>query len=384
MGRSAMKKVMVITGTRADYGILQPVMEAIRSDNDLELSILATGMHLSPQYGNTVQQIEKDGFQVDFRVDSLLHGGTHGNMARSIAMGILGMTQAFEQSRPDVVLLLGDRGEMLAAAIAATHLNILVAHLHGGEVSGTIDESVRHSISKLAHLHLSATQGSAVRLRRMGEDEWRVHVVGAPRIETIRREKLPDIEQVLARYELKGICKYALFIYHPVTTEATAVQELEEMLLVLLQHSEHVIAIRPNADAGTEQIDSIYERLSQYPNLTTVTSFAPLDYLTLLQHTQVLVGNSSSGIIEAASFGIPVINIGSRQAGRERSANTVDIEESATELSQALIQISSKLFVEDLENLHNVYEYPGTSDHIVRLLKETPSNREWIQKTISY
>ena len=384
MGRSAMKKVMVITGTRADYGILKPVMEAIRSDNELKLYILATGMHLSPQYGNTVRQIEKDGFEVNFRVDSLLHGGTHGNMARSIAMAILGMTQAFEQSRPDVVLLLGDRGEMLAAAIAATHLNILVAHLHGGEVSGTIDESVRHSISKLAHLHLPATQGSAVRLRRMGEDEWRVHVVGAPRIETIRREKLPDIEQVLTRYELEGIGEYSLFIYHPVTTEVTAVHELEKMILVLLQHSQHVIAIRPNADAGTDQIASVYEKLDQYPNLTTVTSFAPLDYLTLLRHTQVLVGNSSSGIIEAASFGIPVINIGSRQAGRERSANTVDIEESAFALSQALVQISSRLFTEDLKNLHNVYEYPGTSGHIVRLLKETPSNREWIQKTISY
>ncbi|MFM9279949.1 UDP-N-acetylglucosamine 2-epimerase [Paenibacillus jiagnxiensis] len=375
---------MVITGTRADYGIYQPVMEAIRADEQLELLILATGMHLSPQYGYTIQQIEQDGFTVDYRVDSLFQGATHGNMARSIAMGILGMTQAFEQAKPDVVLLLGDRGEMLAAAIAASHLNILVAHLHGGEVSGTIDESVRHAISKLAHLHLAATKGSAVRLRRMGEDEWRIHTVGAPRIETIRRATLPSLPEVLERYNLGESESYYLFIYHPVTTETVTIQFLEKMLCLLLQQRKKVIAIRPNADAGTEQISSVYERLGKFPKLVTVTSFAPLDYLTLLRHTEALIGNSSSGIIEAASFNTPVINIGSRQSGRERSANVVDIEESVEALAKALQTIHSTVYMRQLQSLQNVYEHPETSAAIVKILRDMSITQRWIQKTMTY
>lgn len=379
-----MKKVMVITGTRADYGIYQPVMEAIRADEQLELLILATGMHLSPQYGYTVQQIEQDGFTVDYRVDSLFQGATHGNMARSIAMGILGMTQAFEQAKPDVVLLLGDRGEMLAAAIAASHLNILVAHLHGGEVSGTIDESVRHAISKLAHLHLTATKGSAERLHRMGEDEWRIHTVGAPRIETIRRASLPSLPEVLERYNLGESESYYLFIYHPVTTETVTIQLLEKMLCLLLQQGTKVIAVRPNADAGTEQISSVYERLGKSPKLVTVTSFAPLDYLTLLRHAEALIGNSSSGIIEAASFNTPVINIGSRQSGRERSANVVDIEESVEALAEALQTIHSTEYMHQLQSLKNVYEYPETSAAIVKILRDMSITQRWIQKTMTY
>ncbi|MEN1989184.1 UDP-N-acetylglucosamine 2-epimerase [Paenibacillus hubeiensis] len=379
-----MKKVMVITGTRADYGIYQPIMEAIRADEQLELLILATGMHLSPQYGYTVQQIEQDGFTVDYRVDSLFQGATHGNMARSIAIGILGMTQAFEQAKPDIVLVLGDRGEMLAAAIAATHLNILVAHLHGGEVSGTIDESVRHAISKLAHLHLSATKGSAERLSRMGEDYWRIHIVGAPRIETIRRAKLPPLPEVLERYNLGDSESYYLFVYHPVTTETVTVQLLEQMLCLLLQQGKKVIAIRPNADAGTEQISSVYERLGKSPKFVTVTSFSPLDYLTLLRHTDALIGNSSSGIIEAASFNTPVINIGSRQAGRERSANVVDIEESEEALAEALQTIHSTVFIQQVQSLQNIYEYPETSAVIARILREMSITQRWIQKMITY
>lgn len=374
---------MVITGTRADYGIYHPVMEAIRSDKQLELLILATGMHLSPHYGYTVQQIEQDGFTVDYRVDSLFQGATHGNMARSIAMGILGMTQAFEHAKPDIILLLGDRGEMLAAAIAAAHLNILVAHLHGGEVSGTIDESIRHSISKLAHLHLPATKGSAERLRRMGENEWRIHVVGAPRIETIRRTTLPLLDEVLGRYNLGGDEDFYLFIYHPVTTEPVMVLFLEK-ILYLLQQEKKVIAILPNADAGSEQILSVYDRLKKFTNLVTVTSVAPLDYLTLLKYADALIGNSSSGIIEAASFKTPVINIGSRQCGRERSANIVDIGENEEELVQALQKIHSSAFTQQMQTLQNVYEYPDTSTTIAEILRKLSITQRWLQKTITY
>lgn len=379
-----MKKVAVITGTRADYGIYYPMLQAIQWDDELELHLIVTGMHLSPNYGYTIDNIKKDGFPISARIECLFQGDTHGNMARSIGMGIMGMTQAFETVMPDCVVVLGDRGEMLAAAIVSTHMNIPLIHLHGGEVSGTIDESVRHAISKLAHVHLVATEGSKERLIRMGEDPWRIEVVGAPRVETIENTALPSLSETKHKYQLDFTGEYLLFVYHPVTTEDHDLAILEQMLEVLLGTDMNLVCIMPNSDAGSDKITSVYKKFYHKRHFHAVTNFGPLDYLTMLKHTVMLVGNSSSGIIEAASFRVPVINIGSRQKGRERSDNVIDILENKDELIHAIGHVQGREFQQSLNTLTNVYGRKNTSLNIVRKIKELVKSEQLIQKTITY
>ncbi|WP_235439636.1 UDP-N-acetylglucosamine 2-epimerase [Paenibacillus sp. DMB20] len=339
-----MKKVMVVTGTRADYGIYYPILEAIEKDPALDLHLLVTGMHLSPQHGYTLDQVKRDGFKVSAQVHCLLQGSTHSNMSRGIGMAVMGMTQAIEELEPDSVVVLGDRGEMLAGAIVSSYMNIPLFHLHGGEVSGTIDESVRHAISKLAHIHLAATEGSRERLVKLGENPWRIHVVGAPRLETITKATFPEWENVAQKYGLPSSKEYILFVYHPVTTEAEDLLMLRRMLDALLDSNKEIVCVMPNSDAGADAILDVYGFYSSHERMHTVTNFDQLDYLSALKNCTALVGNSSSGIIEAASFHIPVINIGNRQNGRERSANVVDIPASEAALSAALGEVLDPSF----------------------------------------
>lgn len=379
-----MKKVLVVTGTRADYGIYYPILKAIDLQVDMELHLLVTGMHLSHQHGYTVKYIEKDGFRISSKIECLLQGSTNGNMARSIGIAILGMTQAMEEISPDCVIILGDRGEMLAAAIVSSHLNIPLLHLHGGEVSGTIDESVRHAISKLSHIHLVATEGSKVRLRRLGEDPWRIHVVGAPRIETILTAELPSIKVVKEKYGLNFNGDYFLFVYHPVTTQNEEIEQLDAMINVLLHQESDVICILPNADAGSDDILAIYLRYENNSKIHYVKSFEQFDFLTVLKYCNMMIGNSSSGIIEAASFHIPVINIGSRQNKRERSRNIIDISANPLELKMAIEHAQMNQFREIVNQAKNVYDGGDTSNKVVEIIRNIHENYELIQKTITY
>lgn len=379
-----MNKILVVTGTRADYGIYYPVMQAIKAEPSLDLHLLVTGMHLSPQHGLSIEQIQKDGFNISAQVPCILHGATHANMSRGIGLAVMGMTQAMEEIQPDGVLVLGDRGEMLAAAIVASYMNIPLFHLHGGEVSGTIDESVRHAISKLAHVHFAATEGSKERLIRLGENEWRIHVVGAPRLETIEKILLPEWEEITVQYGLPLIKNYILFVYHPVTTEEHDLLALRQILDSLLASGREIICIMPNSDAGADSILEVYETYANVERLHRVTNFDQLHYLVALKNCSVLVGNSSSGIIEAASFHIPVINIGTRQHGRECSANVVDVPVNAEVLASALDQVFSDSFQQGLKTVRNVYSHPETSTTIVNILKSTSYSQDLIQKTITY
>ncbi|MNP04327.1 UDP-N,N'-diacetylbacillosamine 2-epimerase (hydrolyzing) [compost metagenome] len=379
-----MTKVVVVTGTRADYGIYYPILKAIEQEHDLELHLLVTGMHLKSQFGNTIEHIKKDGFHISAVVDNLLEGTTHANMARSIGNAIIGMTQAFEDILPNCAVVLGDRGEMLAAAIVSSHMNIPLVHLHGGEVSGTVDESVRHAISKLSHIHLVATEGSKERLIRLGEDSWRIHVVGAPRIETIMNTTLPIFEVTKRKYSLDFTAEYILFAYHPVTNEKQDLDSLKGILETLISTGLNIICVMPNSDAGADNIVKLYQQFSNTTGFYMVTSFEQLDYLAILKQAKILVGNSSSGIIEAASFRVPVINIGTRQWRRERSANVVDISENENELSRALEHVLSEEFQQTLSIAGNVYEKKNTSASIVNILKTICNSEELIQKTITY
>lgn len=379
-----MKKVVVVTGTRADYGIYYPILSVIENEATLDLNILVTGMHLSPQHGYTVENIKQDGFKISAQVDCLFHGSTNANMARSIGIAILGMTQALESIQPDCVIVLGDRGEMLAASIVSAHMNIPVLHLHGGEVSGTIDESIRHAISKLAHIHLVSTEKSRERLIRLGEDKWRIHIVGAPRIETIENTNLPNLEDTKVKFGLDFSGEYLLLIYHPVTTETTDIEDVRRIVEVMLSFEMPIICVLPNSDAGSDTIMKVYKEFSMREEIYCVSNFDQLSYLTILKHAEVLVGNSSSGIIEAASFHVPVINIGNRQGNRERSSNVIDTDHNKVELKKALTTAQSEEFRQSLKNLKNVYGKDNTSLSILNIIKELNFSQELIQKTITY
>ncbi|RCX19069.1 GDP/UDP-N,N'-diacetylbacillosamine 2-epimerase (hydrolysing) [Fontibacillus phaseoli] len=380
-----MKKVMVVTGTRADYGIYYPLLKAIQEASDLKLELLVTGMHLHPHYGNTIDFIKADGFQISAKVETDIEAN-HAGMAKSIGLGIVGMTEVFQSVKPDCVVVLGDRGEMLAATISSVYLNIPTLHLHGGEVSGSVDESVRHAISKLAHLHLTATKASRERLIKMGEDPWRVQVVGAPRLELIMKIELPKMNDVKVKYGLDFTEDYGLLIYHPVTTAKKSVEkELASIFQAIREEKMPFICVMPNSDAGSEDIENFYRQFNKDSGIYKIVSFEHYDYLSVLKNAFVMVGNSSSGIIEAASFKVPVINIGTRQFRREKSSNTIDINADYDELKAALFKVRSKEFQEQLEMVENVYYQEDTSGKILRVIRELVDYGEkLIQKTISY
>jgi GDP/UDP-N,N'-diacetylbacillosamine 2-epimerase (hydrolysing) len=385
--RKKVKKIVVVTGTRADYGIYVPLLEKIEKDPDLELGLLVTGMHLSPIYGYTINEIKADKYNIIGTVDILLQRSTSANMARSIGLGIMGMTQILETNQPDLVFVLGDRGEMLAAALAASHLNIPVAHLHGGEVSGSIDESVRHAISKLSHIHFPATAKSAERLKKMGEDEWRIHQVGALRLDTILNTSLPAFEDVRDRYGLNFIEKnnYFLLVYHPVTTEVHSLKDqIKNVLDALIKHQKQIICILPNSDYGTEEIAAVYNQYKQHPNIKFIENFNHLDYLTVLKHSLALIGNSSSGIIEAASFHVPVLNIGNRQKGRERSGNVVDVTTDLEGIEKGIKQVLSEPFRQSVSKVSNVYGDGKASGRIIEIIKKLTIDDTILNKMIAY
>ncbi|WP_227887218.1 UDP-N-acetylglucosamine 2-epimerase [Cytobacillus oceanisediminis] len=380
------KKIVVVTGTRADYGIYTPLLKEIQQHQSFELGLLVTGMHLSPAYGYTINEIKKDGHNIIGTVEILIQGDSHGNMARSIGLGILGMTQALEGYKPELIFVLGDRGEMLAATIAGAFLNIPVAHLHGGELSGSIDESVRHAITKLAHIHFAATKRSAQRLVMLGEEEWRINRVGALRLDTIFNTHLPSLQEVGQKHNIEFLKdkNYFLLVFHPVTTEKNSLkQQIKNVLQVLLKQKKPIICILPNSDAGTEEIMSIYSSYKSM-NIKYIINFNHLDYLTVLKHSIALIGNSSSGIIEAASFFIPVLNIGSRQNGREKGLNVVDSEPNIHSIERGLIKINDPNFQNQINKMKNLYGDGNASKRIIEVLEKMEFTKKLLDKRMTY
>lgn len=380
-----MRKIAVITGTRADYGSYYPILKKIEADNDLSLEIIATGMHLSPQYGYTIDEIEKDGFKIKYKVDMLLSSDSGAAMAKNIGLGILGITNALEIILPDILLVLGDRGEMLAGTIAAAHMNIPVFHLHGGEVTGTIDESLRHAITKLAHIHLVATDKYGERIAKLGEDTWRIHVVGAPRADIILHTKFLTKDEILKKYGLVNLTEYNLLVFHPVTTEINLVEEQVNNIINALEVIKiPTIIILPNSDAGNQLILNVYNKYRDNQLLYFFANLNHFDYLALLKNANTLIGNSSSGIIEAPLLKKATINIGSRQFGRERSGNVIDVNAVTNEIVSAYLYSQSSEFQQIVLQSENIYGDGTSTTKVINLLKKIEINYKLIQKKITY
>jgi UDP-N-acetylglucosamine 2-epimerase (non-hydrolysing)/GDP/UDP-N,N'-diacetylbacillosamine 2-epimerase (hydrolysing) len=380
------RRIAYVTGSRADYGLFSEPLKRIREHPNLDLSLIVTSMHLEPEFGLTVREIEADGMPVAAKVRNLLPGDSGGNQARAVGNAVLGITNALEDLRPDILLVLGDRGEMLAGAIAAVHLNIPVAHVHGGDVTGTVDELVRHAITKLSHVHFAATEDSAERLRRLGERPEHVHVVGAPGLDYLSRfEPIAD-DELQAEVGVDLSSPFVLFTQHPVTTEMSdAAAHMEMSLNALELAGVQVVATYPNADAGGRAMIQVLERWRDRAWLHIFPSLGQRRFASLLKKAAAMVGNSSSGIIEAPFFGVPVVNIGSRQAGRLRAENVLDVEDDQEAVRSAIVcALSDEDFKTRARSARNPYGDGRAGERIVEVLDSVELGPQLLNKRIAY
>jgi GDP/UDP-N,N'-diacetylbacillosamine 2-epimerase (hydrolysing) len=372
-----MRKVCYVTGSRADFGLMASTLLRIKEHPQLEISLCVTGQHLLLEYGNTLADIESLNLPVIAKIPVSLDGSSGAAMARAMAYELLGMVDVFEHNRPDIVLVLGDRGEMLAAALAAMHLNIPIVHLHGGEHSGTIDEQIRHAISKLAHYHFVATPNARKCLIGMGEHHKRIFVTGAPGLDGLTKMKFPSRTEMATRWGFDENKPIVLMVFHPVVQEeAEAGEQVNAILEALQQTGVQVLCLEPNSDAGGASIKKAIAKYIDNPNFSKVEHLHRTDFLAWLGCADILVGNSSSGIIEAASFGLPVINIGSRQQNRERSGNVTDVQPVTNDLITAIN------LVLDIGRgqWENVYGDGNAGERIVELLAKLPLTTALLSK----
>lgn len=377
-----MRKICVITGSRAEYGLLSGLMRAIKEDESLELQVIATNMHLSSEFGLTYKEIERDGFFINKKVEMLLSSDTSNATTKSVGLATIGFADAYEDLKPDMIVVLGDRYEILAAVSAALFYKIPVAHLHGGEITeGAYDDCIRHAITKMSHLHFTSTEEYRQRVIQLGEDPKRVFNVGAPGIENIKKVPLMDKKEL--ELTLDGFTfndKTILITYHPVTLEnSTAEEQIQNLLSALDEYPDiKIIFTLPNSDTdGRVIIRLINEYVSKHQEKATAyPSLGLKRYLSALQFVIAVVGNSSSGIIEVPSFGIPTLNIGDRQKGRIAADSVLNCGTSKKDILEGLDKVLNSGHTE----IHNPYEGKNTTSDILHVLKTYPLEG-LIQKT---
>lgn len=379
------RKILYITGTRADYGLMKSVLKEIEEHPKLELEIVATGMHLMPEFGMTINEMKKDGFKIH-EIDATYEEDNKESMTIFVGKFIQLLTKKVKEIKPDIILLLGDRGEMLAGAIVGAYLTIPMAHIHGGDITSTVDEPIRHAITKLAHIHFPATEKSAERIIKMGEDPAKVFVVGAPGLDTLLNEKLVEQEVLSEKYTLELSKPILLVVQHSVTTEVDeAPDHIHETLEAILELKYQTILIYPNADAGGRKMIEVIKKYEKYPFIRTFKSIPHKEYLSLMKIASVMVGNSSSGIIEAPSFRLPVVNIGSRQEGRERAENVMDVVYDKEEIKTAIkTALYDEDFQEEVKNCKNSYGDGKAGVRIADILSKIKTDKKLLQKRITY
>lgn len=379
-----MRTIGVVTVARSDYGIYLPLLRKIQEDPDLQLHLIVSGMHLSPEFGLTVERIEADGFEVDERVEMLLSSDSPEGIAKSMGLGIIGFAQSYAHLRPDILVVLGDRFEMHSAALAALPFKIPIAHIHGGEVTqGAIDDALRHSMTKLSHLHFVSTQEYAERVIQLGEEPWRVNVVGALSLDNLSEIELRSAPELEAKYGLRLDQSPLLVTFHPVTLEYEQTEwQMNELLTAIEDVDLPVIFTKPNADTNSRVIIRMLEEYVRvHGSAWLVDNFGTQDYFSTMAVATAMVGNSSSGIIEAASFQLPVINVGNRQKGRIHTDNVIHTNYERSAIKQAILRAISSEFRTGLSGLKNPYGDGNAASQIVTVLKNTRISSELIMKS---
>lgn len=372
-----MRKICIVTGTRAEYGVLYWTMKALANDNTVSLQVVVTGMHLAPEFGLTYKQIEADGFKIDWKVEMLLSADTSSSIAKSMGLGMMGFSDAFALLKPDIILVLGDRFEIFAAVAAAMVARIPVAHCAGGEATeGLIDEPIRHSITKMSHLHFTATEAFRHRVIQLGEQPSNVINVGALGIENINRLKLLTKSEFESSIGFQLLKTNFLVTFHPVTLENnTAREQFSQLLNALDMFADAgIIFTKPNADTdGRVIIDMIDEYVARNNHRSiSFASLGQLRYLSALQFVDAVVGNSSSGLVEVPSFKKPTINIGDRQRGRIKGASVLDCDPTTGSIYNAIMRSLSAEFTNALTAMKNPYGMENASGKIAEVLKTFP------------
>ena len=370
-----LRKVLYVTGTRADYGLMHETLNSLNEDANIQLDVVATGMHLMDEFGYSVDEIKKDNFSLHI-INQTFKKDDESSMSEFIGRLIVDLTGLMSELKPDIVLLLGDRGEMLAGAIVASYLQIPIAHIHGGDVSSTVDDSTRHAITKLANIHFPATEKSASRIRQMGENPDNIFVVGAPGLDSIIKCK-DNIDEAFLKDKYNITKDFVIVLQHPVSLEVEkASNQIQETLDAILSTDYQVILIYPNADAGGR---AMIEKINEY-DVDAYKNIPHDDFIGLLSLASVLIGNSSSGIIESSSFKLPVINIGTRQQGREKAENVIDVDYNCDEILSALKFIESEDYQKQLKSCVNPYGDGKACEMICKILKEIELNDELLNK----
>ena len=377
------RTIGVITVARSDYGIYLPLLRRIQQDPDLRLHLIVSGMHLAPEFGLTVQAIEDDGFDIGERVEMLLSSDTPEGIAKSMGLGTIGFAQAYARWRPDILVVLGDRFEMHAAAVAALPFKIPVAHIHGGELTqGAIDDALRHSITKLSHLHFVSADVYANRVIQLGEEPWRVVTCGSLSLDNLLTTRLLSREEFAEGFGITLPEKFLLATYHPVTLEYEQTErQIRELLTALDTAGLPVLFTMPNADTSGSIIRQFIEEfVSEHSNSGEVENLGTQGYFSAMALATAMVGNSSSGIIEAASFSLPVVNVGNRQRGRMRGRNVIDVGCTHTEILAGINNATSLEFRAKLGDLVNPYGDGHAAERIIDMMKKVKLDDRLLRK----
>lgn len=368
------KRVAVFTGTRAEYGLLYWLLKDIQADPQLCLQLLVTGMHLSPEFGETYRQIEKDGFNIDEKIEILLSSDSAVGTAKSMGLGVLGFADALSRLSPDMLVILGDRFEALAAAQTAMILRIPVLHLHGGEITeGAYDDAIRHAVTKLSYLHATSTEEYRQRVIQLGEAPSRVFNVGAIGLDHLRRGSFMSVEELATSLGFLLRKSYVVVTYHPVTLADEEPTTTFKALLEALDHfpEVQVILTYPNADDGGRRIIPLIEAYAvrQVNRVLAIPSLGQIRYLSAIKHAAAVVGNSSSGIIEVPSFDVPTVNIGMRQKGRLAAKSVLHCESNIESIKTALDNAFSRSYKQEYEQIENPYGDGNTSKQVIEMIK---------------
>ena len=371
------KKICVVTGTRAEYGLLRLLMDLIEQETNFELQIIATGMHLSPEFGLTYTEIEKDGFSIDRKIEMLISADTSSAISKSVGLGMISFADAYNELKPDIVIVLGDRFEILSASTAALFATIPLAHIHGGETTaGAFDEAIRHSITKMAWWHFVAANEYRSRVIQMGENPERVFNVGGLGVDGIRKTRLLKRSELEKSIQFHFGKKNLLVTFHPVTLENNSSESQFKTLLSVLKNLEdtHIIFTKANSDKEGRIINKLIDQYVAINSTQSIafTSMGQLNYLSAMQYVDAVVGNSSSGLAEAPTFRIGTINIGDRQKGRLKAASVIDCEPQERSIEEALKSLYSSNFKKILETVKNPYGDGHAAEKILKVLKTSP------------
>ena len=379
-----MRKILFITGSRGEYGYIRPILRLMDSSSEMDYEIVATNMHLLPEFGSSYKAFLDDGFALKYKTLNTLAGYTPSSMMKSLSVFGLSITDILDHEKPDIILLAGDRGEQFIAAMAGAHMGIPVAHIQAGEVSGNIDGMTRHAIARYAHIHFAANEDAAVRLERSGEQTERIFNVGAPQLDEFVNGVVSSSIEVQKRFNIEESESFILVVQHSVTEEfSSAGLQMELTLKAVLSKNMKIIIIAPNSDAGTVGVQAAIEKY-MHPSMCVYRNIDRADYAGLMSMAAVIVGNSSSGLLEAPSFELACVNIGRRQLGRVQGDNVINCGYDYDEIVNALNKAMSGEFKESLKGMKNPYGEGDSSDKIIKILEKIEINEFLLNKSLTY